>query len=97
MLPVMPTRRDQAGLGGIDATRGIMYAVNSESRFRVSPITRGSESASRFSSDVCGGDVKEGSRMRDEVKYDAGIRVIDLIQAADGGTTISLSIENSAC
>lgn len=44
MLPVMLTGPNQAGLGRIDATRGIMYVVNSESRFRVSrvPITRGS-------------------------------------------------------
>lgn len=44
MLPEMLTGPNQAGLGRIDATRRIMYVVNSESRFRVSyvPITRGS-------------------------------------------------------
>lgn len=91
ILPMMLTRPNQAGLGRIDATRGIMYVVNSESRFRVSrvPITRGSGSIPRFSSDVCGGSADVRGR---GMKCDGGARAINVIHAVDEETCCDFPI-----
>lgn len=75
------------GLGRIGATRGIMYVVNSESRFRVSrvPIGRADQGV-LFDSRVTSATEARGcagSRM----KCDGGIvRVVDVIRAVDEET-----------
>lgn len=84
MPPVMLMGPNQAGLGRIDATCGIMYVVNSELRFRVSrvPIARGSgEYSSVLSSDVCGGSADVRG-----MKCHGGGRAVDVIHAVDEET-----------